>query len=63
MPINQDISNPSTNSQERSIYQTTESAFEQPDREESNETHDKDEGSTGVKKVEDFQFPSLYYEL
>ena len=63
MPINQDISNPSTNSQERSIYQTTESAFEQPDREESNETHDKDEGSTGVEKVEDFQFPSLYYEL
>ena len=63
MPINQDISNPSTNSQERSIYQTTECAVEQPDKEESNETHAKDEGSAGAKKVEDFQFPSLYYEL
>ena len=63
MPMNQDISNPSRKSQELSIYQSTEPAVEQPSKEQSNETHIKDEGSTGTKKVEDFQFPSLYYEL
>ena len=63
MPINQDISNSSKNSQERSIHQTTEPAVDQQNKEESNESHIKDEGSTGTKKVEDFQFPSLYYEL
>ena len=55
--------NSSKNSQERSIHQTTEPAVEQQNKEESNESHIKDEGSTGTKKVEEFQFPSLYYEL
>ena len=63
MLINQDISNSSKNSQEQSIHQTKEPAVERQNKEESNETHIKDEGSTGTKKVEDFQFPSLYYEL